>query len=121
MGGEKEASELMRILIQVVARATFPIASVRDVVGNKPAYVRAFNLCDGTRSQSEIVKETGIDRGNFSRTLQRWTDAGVVFRVGEGDATLLHVYPFEPIAKRSRKAATDAKRATRKNRKRRAA
>jgi DNA-binding HxlR family transcriptional regulator len=118
MAGDKEANELMRIFIQVVARATCPLASVRDVVGDKPAYVRAFNLCDGTRGQSEIVKKVGLDQGNFSRALQRWIDAGVVFRIGEGDSTLLHVYPVEPIAKRSRKAVTGAKTAT--TRKRRA-
>jgi hypothetical protein len=115
MASNEEANELMRILIQVVARATFPLALVRDVVGNKPTHVRAFNLCDGTRSQSEIVKKTGIDQGNFSRTLQRWIDAGVVFRVSEEKATLLHVYPIEPKAKRGGRA-TGKKNVTGRNR-----
>jgi hypothetical protein len=55
--------------------------------------LRAFNMCDGAKGQAEIAKALKIDRGNFSRTVSRWIDEGIVFRLGEGrDAKLLHVY-----------------------------
>jgi DNA-binding MarR family transcriptional regulator len=55
----------------------------------------AFNLCDGSRGQSEIAKEVKLDPGNFSRTVARWVEAGIVIRMGEGrEAKLLHIYPI---------------------------
>ena len=88
---------LMRALLSVTARQAFEMEKLREIVtGSAGAkQLRAFNLCDGTRRQAEIAKELKIDQGNFSRTVGRWIDAGVVFRLGDGrDATLLHVYPL---------------------------
>ena len=57
--------------------------------------LRAFNLCDGSRTQAEIGKELGLDSGNFSKTINRWIDEGIVIRVGEKrEARPLHVYPL---------------------------
>ena len=89
---------LMRALLSVTARQAFEMEKLREIVMTGSAgakQLRAFNLCDGTRGQAEIAKEVKIDQGNFSRTVGRWIDAGVVFRLGDGrDATLLHVYPL---------------------------
>jgi hypothetical protein len=54
--------------------------------------LHAFNMCDGTRTQGEIAKAQGLDPGNFSRTVSRWVEAGVVFKMP--DNKLLHVYPL---------------------------
>jgi predicted transcriptional regulator len=63
--------------------------------GGGEKQLRAYNLSDGTRTQSEIAKELGLDAGNFSRSLARWVDAGIVIRVGEArDAKPVHVYPL---------------------------
>lgn len=67
---------------------------------------QAFNLCDGTRTQAEIAQELGLDPGNFSKTLNRWIDEGIVIRVGEKrEARPLHVYPLPeaPIKKGTKK------------------
>ncbi|MFL6726638.1 MAG: winged helix-turn-helix domain-containing protein [Sphingomicrobium sp.] len=81
-----------------MARQTFPPSTLYDVVtkgGGGEKQLRAYNLCDGTRSQSEIAKELGLDAGNFSRSLARWVDAGIVIRVGEARETRpVHVYPL---------------------------
>ena len=87
--------QLMQCLIQVVARAAIREDRVRAVVGAGSKQLRAFNLADGTKSQQQIAKATGIDQGQLSRTFQRWVENGVAFWMGEGKETrLLHVYPM---------------------------
>lgn len=55
----------------------------------------AFNLCDGTLSQGQIAKKLNLDAGNFSRTVGRWVEAGVVFRIGsEREERLRHIFPL---------------------------
>jgi DNA-binding MarR family transcriptional regulator len=95
MGINSEA--LLHAIFSLVARQTFPIEQLREIVmkGSGDKQLRAFNMCDGTKGQSEIAKSLKLDTGNFSRTVARWIEAGVLFRLGEGrEAKLLHVYPL---------------------------
>ena len=52
-------------------------------------------MCDGTMAQSDIAKVAGLDNGNFSRTMSRWVEEGVVIKVStaEGERPV-HVYPL---------------------------
>jgi DNA-binding MarR family transcriptional regulator len=87
----------LRAILATVARQTFPPNRILEILGAAAGEKqhRAFNLCDGTRTQAEIAKELGLDQGNFSKTLGRWIDEGIVIRVGEKrDARPLHVYPL---------------------------
>lgn len=85
----------LRAILATVARQTFPPARILEIINAGEKHQRAFNLCDGSRSQAEIVKELGLDRGNFSKTVSRWTDEGIVIRVGDNrEARPLHVYPL---------------------------
>lgn len=85
---------LLRAVLSVTARQTFPPDKLAELVG-PPKQAKAFNLCDGSRSQTDIAKALKLDSGNFSRTVSRWVDAGIVFRLGDrSDAKLLHVYPL---------------------------
>ena len=97
-----ESTSLLKALIATTGRLAFPTEKLQEVVCSKnagPKQIKAFNLCDGTRSQADIVKTCKLDTGNFSRTVGRWIDAGVLFRIGEGkDAKLLHVYPLSEDA-----------------------
>lgn len=90
--------DLLRALLTTTARAAFPMRQLYEVVnatGKGAKQIKAFNLADGTRTQSDIAKQTNIDQGNFSRTVSRWVEAGIMFRLGEGrEAKLLHVYPL---------------------------
>jgi hypothetical protein len=87
--------QLLECLIHVIGRAAVPDTRVREVVGAGAKQVQAFNLADGTQSQQQIAKATGIDQGNLSKTFARWVQNGVAFWVGEGkDAKLLHIYPL---------------------------
>jgi len=87
---------LLRAVLCTVARQTFPEPRLRDIVlsrGAGPSQLTAFNLCDGSKTQGEVAKAAGIDPGNFSRTLARWIELGVIFKLGEGrEAKLQHVY-----------------------------
>jgi len=68
-----ESDALLRALISLVGRQTFPTEKLADVVLSRGAgekQLQAFNMCDGTKGQGEIAKALGRD------------------------AKLLHVYPL---------------------------
>jgi hypothetical protein len=91
---------LLRALLSVTARQAVPPPKLSKILvppGPKSGkQVKAYNLCDGTRTQAEVAKALKLDQGNFSRTVGRWIDAGVLFRVGSGrEAKLQHLYPLD--------------------------
>ncbi len=97
--------ELLRILVQLNGRQAFPAEMLRGIVGSGKCVV-AYNLCDGSRTQAEVVKEAKVDQGQFSRTSSRWVQEGVLFKLGSGrDTKLLHLYPLAPEPKAKDKAA----------------
>ena len=97
----------LRAILATVARQTFSPARILEILGPAAGEKqhRAFNLCDGSRAQGDIAKELGLDPGNFSKTLNRWIDEGIVIRVGERrEARPLHVYPLpEALIKKGSK------------------
>lgn len=99
---------LLRAILAVTARQTFPPDRLTEIVMAKGAstkQVAAFNLCDGSRGQGEIAKALKLDQGNFSKTVARWIEAGVLFRLGVGrEAKLLHVYPLAEAATKKKGA-----------------
>jgi len=76
--------QLLSSLIQVIGRAVFPPEKVLESVGRSRMQLRAFNMCDGNRTQSEIAKKLRTDQGNLSRTSMRWIEKGIAFPVGDG-------------------------------------
>lgn len=98
----------LRAILATVARQTFPTQELSRLVSPPGApgewQIAAYNLCDGTRSQGEIAKELSIDSGNFSRTVGRWIDLGILLKVGENRETrLVHLYPL-PLPTKKGKA-----------------
>jgi hypothetical protein len=88
---------LLRAQLAVLGRIAFrDDAALEEVVckGRDSGKQRnAYNLCDGTRTQSEVAKAAKIDGGNFSRTVGRWVEAGVLFKIPDGsDAKLQHIF-----------------------------
>jgi hypothetical protein len=73
MSRDVELLTEIRDLLQVIAEPALAKrdaklrASLRTVVGSGAKKMKAVLLMDGTRSQSAIVKESGIDQGNLSR------------------------------------------------------
>lgn len=91
-----DTEELLRILIQLSGRQVFPEETLRGIVGSGKA-VEAYNLCDGSRTQAQVVKDAKLDQGQFSRTSSRWVQQGVLFKLGSGkDVKLLHLYELSP-------------------------
>jgi hypothetical protein len=91
-----EVSEaLLRAILATVGRETFrPAEVVRIVCPNSGGkkQIQAYNLCDGRTPQSEIGKRLKLDKGSLSRSISRWIEAGIVFRVGPEELPL-HLYP----------------------------
>jgi hypothetical protein len=109
-----DTDEMLRVLIQLMGRGAFPEEELRKIVATSEKYRTAYNLCDGTQTQSQVAKAAKVDPGNFSRTVGRWRDEGVLFKLGEDkDARLLHLYPLPSESKAgqpAKEAATkDAK------------
>ena len=97
--------QLLQCLLQIIARAAIPETRVAVVVGTKAKQLKAFNLSDGTRTQTEIAKQVGVDQASLSRSATRWVDAGIAFRIGDGkDARLLHIYSTSVKPKRKSRA-----------------
>lgn len=102
-----ETKSLLKALLSVSSRIAFNEEEVRLIVAPTKAQIkqiRAFNECDGRQTQAGIAKKLRLDAGNFSRTVKRWIDAGIVHRVEfDGEDCLLHVFPIsesQPSAKR---------------------
>lgn len=106
------SEELLRCLVHIIGRAYMPIETVYELVGRGDKQIQAFNLCDGSLSQSEVSKKAEIDQGQLSRTFTRWVENGIAFWIGEGkDARLLHIYPLPSNSKpKSNKSKRSKKR-----------
>lgn len=88
----------LRAILGVVSRQAIPpeelVAQVA-VGATKAKQIEAYNLCDGSLTQGEIAKRSGIDPGNFSRTMSRWTDDGLVVKTEmNGQIRPVHLYPI---------------------------
>lgn len=95
MTNESRLEQLLCCFIQIVGRAAMPEERVREIVGSGAKQVRAFNLCDGTKSQTDVARQCRLQQANLSRTVSRWVQNGVMFWIGAGrDARLLHIYPI---------------------------
>ena len=102
--------QLLKAIVGLLARQTFSVSDVLQIIGpDKETQFKAYNLCDGTRSQSDIAKACKLDKGSFSRTLSRWVDERIVIRLDEnGEKTLLHVFPISET-RRKAEAKKDSK------------
>jgi DNA-binding MarR family transcriptional regulator len=88
----------LKAMLAMLARQSFPPDKLAGLVG-KGKQVEAYNLCDGTRTQSEVAKALGLDTSNFSKTVARWAEAGILIRVTEGkEIRPVHLYPLSKEA-----------------------
>lgn len=95
MPDEITARDLLQFAVRILGRSVMPPETVREIIGAGKKQIRAFNLCDGNHTLTQIAQKTRINSGNLSRTLDRWETLGVIFRIGESRSTRpLHVYPI---------------------------
>jgi hypothetical protein len=89
---------ILKAIWIAMSRLAIPPRKLVDIIapkGKADKQVKAYNLCDGDKTQGDIAKSLKLDSGNFSRTVARWVDEGVVIRLGIGrEARLLHAYPI---------------------------
>jgi hypothetical protein len=99
--GEK-SEQWLQCLVHIIGRAVIPAEKVYEIVGTGKKQIKAFNMCDGSMSQTEVSKKTAINQGNLSRTFNKWVDNGIAFWIGEeSNARLLHIYPL-PVTKKNK-------------------
>jgi CRP-like cAMP-binding protein len=83
----------LRAILAMLARQAIPPEDLRKIVApraDSAKQLKAYNLCDGRTTQSEISKQSGIDASNLSKTLARWEAAGIIVRAENP----VHVYPL---------------------------
>ena len=84
MSREIELLTEMRDLLQVMAEPALAKRdkkfrdAIRVVAGKSPKRGNAIMLMDGSRSQSAIVKEVGMDQGNLSRLVKALTAQALI-------------------------------------------
>lgn len=92
MSRDVELLTEIRDLLEVIAE---PLLAKRDAqarsalrkIAKAPKRAKAVVLMDGNRSQSDITKECGIDKGDLSRLVKSLGDAGLL----NADATHPHL------------------------------
>ena len=87
---------LLKGILATVGRTAFPQETLYKIVAptaGSEKQLLAYNLCDGETPQADICKKAKLDKGNFSRAVARWIEAGVVVRIGSDDLPL-HIYPL---------------------------
>lgn len=91
---------LLRAILATIGRVAFPVDELLRIVGptsGSEKQIEAYNLCDGNTTQAEICKKTGLHKGSLSRSVGRWIEEGVIYRVGQ-EQLLLHIYPLSKTA-----------------------
>lgn len=84
----------LKAMLAMLARQSFPPETLAGLVG-KAKQIEAYNLCDGTKTQGEVAKALGLDTGNFSKTVGRWAELGILIKVAEGkEVRPVHLYPL---------------------------
>ena len=75
-----EIRDLMQLMVEpMLAKRDAKLrSSLRSSVGSSDKKAKAALLMDGSRSQSAIVKESGIDPGNLSRLVKAFTTAQLI-------------------------------------------
>lgn len=89
-------NQLLKAIVGLLARQKFSVSDVLSTIGaDKEVQFNAYNLCDGTKTQAHVAKALKLDAGNFSRTVSRWVDEGIVIKLdNDGESKLLHVFPI---------------------------
>ncbi len=103
----------LRAILATVARQTFTPQRIIEIMGPQASekQYRAFKLCDGSRTQSEIAKELGLDSSNLSKSISRWIDEGIIIRVSEGrDNRPVHIYPLPDAVMKKSASKKDAEK-----------
>ncbi len=94
LGQETELSELPEqqngMIIALLARSILGVEAIREIVeyrkkGDKrKAYVKAYNALDGTKTNTQVAKVSGVSESTMRGVLEGWEKQGIVFRAEKG-------------------------------------
>ncbi len=54
---------------------------------NPDKYIEGYNVCDGTRTVTEIANVIGVKQPTLSPILQDWEELGIIFEVEKPKGT----------------------------------
>lgn len=84
----------LKAIMGLLARREFSPEALADLVGAKKQR-EAYNMCDGTLGQAEIVKTLKLDKSNFRKLLNRWVSEGIAIRIThDNEVRPMHLYPL---------------------------
>jgi DNA-binding MarR family transcriptional regulator len=90
----------LRAILATVGRQAFLPEALAELVAPRAGsekQIAAYNLCDGDHSQSEIAAAVKLDKSNLSKSISKWEELGIVFRLTNGgESKPIHIYPLAP-------------------------
>ena len=71
-------------MITLLGRLVYPPEKLREIVvkwkkKNPEDYVKAYNLCDGEHTVSQIANAIRVDPGTLSPILSGWKELGIIY------------------------------------------
>lgn len=79
-------------IISLLGRMAFEQNELKKLVtkgSKKPtAVIKAYNMCDGTRTITEIANYVGITQSAMTQAVDRWEKNGIIFKVKKGNEVL---------------------------------
>ena len=100
-----EQTELLREMVELLRLIAEPEISKRDkkrrlslveIIGKSQQKIKAVQLMDGVKTQAIIVKEIGMDAGNFSRFIKTLRVAKLISEDDKSPKLLMSLPPDFP-------------------------
>jgi DNA-binding MarR family transcriptional regulator len=92
---EDETEEVTRwkeLIISLLGRIAFKNDELKNMVtkgSKKPEkMMRAYNLCDGTTSVTEIARRAGVAQPSLTIAVDKWERSGIIFKKKKGQEVL---------------------------------
>ena len=83
------------LIISLLGHLVFPAGKLKDLVAKgskKPkAIIKAYNLCDGTLSITDIATKVGIAQSSLTDAVNKWEKLGIILKIKEGN----NIYPLK--------------------------
>ncbi|MBI4009672.1 MAG: hypothetical protein HY361_00560 [Candidatus Aenigmarchaeota archaeon] len=75
------------VVVALLGRMVFPENELKNIIMKKKKkpedYIRAYNLCDGEHSLTEIAAAIKVSTGTLSPILAYWKSIGIVYEINE--------------------------------------
>jgi hypothetical protein len=98
MPDNDELVQLLQIMVGLWSRQVFPPEELRKIVAptaRSDLRLKAYNLCDGTKTRADVYKALKIDKDNFNKLANKWIEQGVMYELQhDGKSCPKHLYPL---------------------------